>query len=112
MVRHIYVSVRIAFFQIVGHLTEGKGVVRNRTEQKCCRAFFVFKIYPVLGSVVLALDVKKVGDTKWIRGWANNFDHKNDKHTIVVSDGTAEQALDVFDLWKDFSNFEKGVLVY
>lgn len=61
---------------------------------------------------VLALDVKKVGDTKWIRGWANNFDHKNDKHTIVVSDGTAEQALDVFDLWKDFSNFEKGVLVY
>ena len=30
----------------------------------------------------------------------------------VVSDGTAEQALDVFDLWKDFSNFEKGVLVY
>ncbi len=61
---------------------------------------------------ILGLDVKKADDKQWLRGWANNFDHKNDKHTIVVSDGTGEQALDVFDLWKDFSDFEKGVLVY
>ena len=61
---------------------------------------------------ILGLDVKKADDIQWLRGWANNFDHKNDKHTIVVSDGTGEQALDVFDLWKDFSDFEKGVLVY
>ena len=36
---------------------------------------------------VLGVDVKKISEQQWIRGWANNFDHKNDKHIVVVSDG-------------------------
>ena len=61
---------------------------------------------------VLGIDVKKESDKQWIRGWANNFEHKNDKHIVVVSDGTQDRALDIFDLWKDFSELEKGIMIY
>lgn len=61
---------------------------------------------------VIGIDVKKADDKQWIRGWANNFDHKNDKHIVVVSDGTQDRALDIFDLWKDFSELEKGIMIY
>ena len=61
---------------------------------------------------VLGVDVKKISEQQWIRGWANNFDHKNDKHIVVVSDGTKDRALDIFDLWKDFSELEKGIMIY
>ena len=61
---------------------------------------------------VLGIDVKKASDKQWIRGWANNFDHKKDKHIVVVSDGTQDRALDIFDLWKDFSELEKGIMIY
>ena len=61
---------------------------------------------------VLGIDVKKESDKQWIRGWSNNFEHKNDKHIVVVSDGTQDRALDIFDLWKDFSELEKGIMIY
>ena len=61
---------------------------------------------------VLGIDVKKASDKQWNRGWANNFDHKKDKHIVVVSDGTQDRALDIFDLWKDFSELEKGIMIY
>lgn len=68
------------------------------------------KIYGDKG--VIGIDVKKSSDKQWIRGWANTFNHKNDKHIVVVSDGTQDRALDIFDLWKDFSDLEKGIMIY
>lgn len=61
---------------------------------------------------IIGVDVKKEGEGQWIRGWFNSFDHKNDKHIVVVSDGTQDRELDIFDLWKDFSELEKGIMIY
>ena len=60
----------------------------------------------------LALDLKKTKDSQWIRDWKVNFEHKNDKYIVVVSDGTNGRPFDAFDLWKDFSDLEKGVIIY
>lgn len=60
----------------------------------------------------LALDLKKTKDSQWIRDWKVNFEHKNDKYIVVVSDGTNGRPFDAFDLWKDFSDLEKGVMIY
>ena len=61
---------------------------------------------------VIGLDVKNVEEGQWIRGWFNSFDYKNDKHTVVVSNGTNGRKIDIFDLWSDFSNLEKGLIIY
>ena len=61
----------------------------------------------------IGADLKQSEGTKWIRGWYNNFDHKNDKHTVVVSDGTDGRDLDIIDVWTDFSNeLERGMKIY
>lgn len=61
----------------------------------------------------IGADLKQSEGTKWIRGWYNNFDHKNDKHTVVVSDGTDGRELDIIDVWTGFSNeLERGMKIY
>ena len=61
---------------------------------------------------VLGLDVKNAKEGQWIRGWFNSFEYKNDKHIVVVSDGTNDRKIDIFDLWSDFSKLEKGLMIY
>ena len=51
----------------------------------------------------LCLDLKKSEEKQWIRGWENELDHFNEKHTVVVTDGTQGRIIDIFDLWTDFS---------
>ena len=51
----------------------------------------------------LCLDLKKSEEKQWIRGWENELDHFNEKHTVVVTDGTQGRTIDIFDLWTDFS---------
>ena len=60
----------------------------------------------------LGLDLRKSDDTQWIRGWMTDLNHKSDKYIVVVNNGTQNRVLDVFDLWKDFSEFEKGIMIY
>ena len=39
--------------------------------------------------------------------------HKNEKHTVVVSEGTQGRSVDSFDLWTDFVEYmEKGIKIY
>ncbi len=61
---------------------------------------------------VLELDVRKSEDSQWIRGWRTDLNHKGDKYIVVVNNGTQDRALDIFDLWKDFSELEKGIMIY
>ena len=69
------------------------------------------KIYGSAGQ--FCLDLRKSEEKKWIRGWENNFDHHNEKHIVVISDGTQDRIIDVFDLWSDFTeNLEKGNKIY
>ena len=60
----------------------------------------------------LGVDVKKANDTQWIRGWFNTLDYKDDKHIVVVSDGTQDKSLDIFDLWQNTYELKKGVMIY
>lgn len=47
----------------------------------------------------IALDFKKINEKKWNRDWENNFNHKNQKHVIVITDGTSGNSLYSFDIW-------------
>ena len=61
----------------------------------------------------LCADITKAAENKWIRGWLVSMDHKNDKYTVVVSDGTQGRTLDIFDLWTGFTQeLEKGIMIY
>lgn len=62
---------------------------------------------------LIGIDLKKSQDERWTRGWSNNFDHKNEKYTIVVSDGTQGRLVDVFYVWNDFPlQINDNVLIY
>ncbi len=63
--------------------------------------------------IQLCADIKSAAENKWIRGWFVTMDHKNDKYTVVVSDGTQGRTLDIFDLWTGFAQeLEKGIMIY
>ena len=61
---------------------------------------------------IICLDLKKSKDSQWIRDWKVDFNHKGDKYSILVSDGTNGRPFDAFDLWKEFSELEKGIMIY
>ena len=61
---------------------------------------------------MMALDVKRTKDSKWIRDWKVDFNHKSDKYVVVVNEGTNGRVIDVFDLWKNISDLEKGSKIY
>ena len=63
--------------------------------------------------IQLCADITSAAENKWIRGWVVTMDHKNDKYTVVVSDGTQGRTLDIFDLWTGFTQeLEKGIMIY
>lgn len=63
--------------------------------------------------IQLCADITNAAENKWIRGWFVTMDHKNDKYTVVVSDGTQGRTLDIFDLWTGFTQeLEKGIMIY
>ena len=61
---------------------------------------------------LLGIDFKKPDDKQWVRGFASDYNHINEKHTVVVSEGTQGRSVDSFDLWSDFPELEKGILIY
>ena len=69
------------------------------------------KIYGEKTSI--GLDIKRSQDKQWIRDWINTLDHKNDKHTVIISDGTQNRTLDIFDIWSGFpEDLKKGIKIY
>ena len=52
-------------------------------------------------NVQLGCDVKISTYEKWIRGWLNTLDCYNQKHTIMLSDGTEDRLIDSYDLWSE-----------
>ena len=61
----------------------------------------------------LGIDFKKPDDKQWVRGFAADYNHKNEKHTVVVSEGTQGRSVDSFDLGTGFVEYmEKGIKIY